>query len=34
MVQSLAFVSFVFGNQATLYSILKRRHLWRSRPGN
>lgn len=33
-VQSLAFVSFVFGSQATLYAIRQRRHIWGSRPGN
>jgi len=33
-VQSLAFVSLVFGSQATLYAIRQRRHLWGSRPSN
>jgi len=33
-VQSLAFVSFVFGSQATLYAIRQRRHMWGSRPSN
>ena len=30
--QTLTFVILVFGNQATLYAIRERRHLWRSRP--
>ncbi len=30
--QSLAFVSLVFGSQATLYAIRQRRHLWGSPP--
>jgi H+-transporting ATPase len=30
--QTLAFVSLVFGSQATLYAIRQRRHLWGSRP--
>jgi H+-transporting ATPase len=32
--QSLTFVILVFGNQATLYAIRERRHLWRSRPSS
>ena len=30
--RTLAFVSLVFGSQATLYAIRQRRHLWGSRP--
>ena len=30
--QSLAFISLVFGSQATLYAIRQRRHMWGSRP--
>jgi len=33
-VQSLAFVSLVFGSQATLYAIRQRRQMWGSRPSN
>ncbi len=33
-VQTLAFVSLVFGSQATLYAIRQRRHMWGSRPSN
>lgn len=32
--QTLAFVTIVFGNQALLYALRDRRHLWSSRPGN
>ena len=32
--QTLAFVTLVFGNQAVLYVVRERRHLWSSRPGN
>jgi H+-transporting ATPase len=32
--QTLAFVSIVFGNQATTYTNRERRHLWSSRPSN
>jgi H+-transporting ATPase len=31
--QTLAFVTIVFGNQATTYANRERRHLWSSRPG-
>lgn len=31
--QTLAFVTLVFGNQAVLYSLRERRRLWASRPG-
>ena len=31
--QSLAFVTLVFGNQALLYVLRERRHMWRSKPG-
>jgi H+-transporting ATPase len=31
-IQSLAFVTLVFGNQATTYNNRERRHLWASRP--
>jgi H+-transporting ATPase len=30
--QSLAFVTLVFGNQAVLYALRERRHFWRSKP--
>ena len=30
--QTLAFVTLVFGNQAALYALRERRHLWSSRP--
>ena len=30
--QTLAFVALVFGNQAVLYSLRERRHMWASRP--
>jgi H+-transporting ATPase len=32
--QTLAFVTLVFGSQALLYVLRERRHLWDSRPGN
>jgi len=32
-VQTLAFVTLVFGNQAVLYALRERRHMWRSTPG-
>jgi H+-transporting ATPase len=32
--RTLAFVSIVYGNQATTYNNRERRHLWSSRPGN
>jgi H+-transporting ATPase len=32
-VQTLAFVTLVFGNQAVLYVVRERRHLWSSKPG-
>jgi H+-transporting ATPase len=32
-IQTLAFVTLVFGNQATTYNNRERRHLWASRPG-
>jgi H+-transporting ATPase len=32
--QTLAFVTVVFGNQALLYVLRERGHMWRSRPGN
>jgi H+-transporting ATPase len=31
--QTLAFVTLVFGSQALLYVLRERRHLWSSRPG-
>jgi len=31
--QTLAFVTIVFGNQAVLYVLRERRHMWRSKPG-
>jgi len=31
--QTLAFVTLVFGNQAVLYVLRERRHMWASRPG-
>ena len=31
--RTLAFVTLVFGNQATLYALRERRHMWSSRPG-
>jgi H+-transporting ATPase len=31
--QTLAFVTLVFGNQALLYVLRERRHIWRSMPG-
>ena len=31
--QTLAFVTLVFGNQATLFALRERDHLWRSKPG-
>jgi len=31
--RTLAFVTLVFGNQATLYALRVRRHMWSSRPG-
>jgi H+-transporting ATPase len=31
--RTLAFVSVVFGNEATLYAVRERRRLWSSRPG-
>ena len=31
--KTLAFITLVFGSQATLYAIRERRHLWSSRPG-
>jgi H+-transporting ATPase len=30
--QTLAFVTLVFGNQAVLYALRERRHMWRSKP--
>jgi H+-transporting ATPase len=30
--RTLAFITLVFGGQATLYAIRERRHLWSSRP--
>jgi H+-transporting ATPase len=30
--QTLAFVTLVFGNQAALYALRERRHMWASRP--
>lgn len=32
--QTLAFVTLVFGNQAVLYVVRERRHMWSSVPGN
>ncbi|MGB7540414.1 MAG: plasma-membrane proton-efflux P-type ATPase [Burkholderiales bacterium] len=32
--QTLALVTLVFGNQAVLYVVRERRHIWNSRPGN
>jgi H+-transporting ATPase len=32
--QTLAFVTLVFGNQAVLYVVRERRHAWSSRPGS
>ena len=32
--QTLAFVTLVFGNQAVLFVLRERRHLWSSRPSN
>jgi H+-transporting ATPase len=32
--QTLAFVTLVFGNQAVLYVLRERRHLWSSKPSN
>ena len=32
--QTMAFVTLVFGNQAVLYVLRERRHMWSSRPGN
>jgi H+-transporting ATPase len=32
VLRTLAFVSLVFGSQATIYAIRERRHLWSSRP--
>jgi len=32
--QTLAFVTLVFGNQAVLYVVRERRHIWSSKPGN
>ena len=32
--RTLAFVSVVFGNQATTYTNRERKHIWSSRPGN
>ncbi len=32
--QTLAFVTLVFGNQAVLYVLRERRHMWASRPSN
>jgi len=32
--QTLAFVTLVFGNQAVLYVVRERRHMWSSLPGN
>lgn len=32
--QTLAFVTLVFGNQAVLYVVRERRHMWSSKPGN
>jgi H+-transporting ATPase len=32
--QTLAFITLVFGNQAVLYVLRERRHLWSSRPSN
>jgi H+-transporting ATPase len=31
--QTLAFVTLVFGNQGVLYVLRERRHMWRSQPG-
>jgi H+-transporting ATPase len=31
--QALTFVALVFGNQAVLYALRERRHMWASRPG-
>jgi len=31
--QTLAFITLVFGNQGLLYVLRERRHLWRSKPG-
>lgn len=31
--QTLAFVTLVFGSQATVYVVRERRHMWHSRPG-
>jgi H+-transporting ATPase len=33
-IQTLAFVTIVFGNQATTYTNRERRHLWSSRPSS
>jgi H+-transporting ATPase len=32
--QTLAFVTLVFGNQGVMYVLRERRHMWRSKPGN
>jgi H+-transporting ATPase len=32
--QTMAFVTLVFGNQAVLYALRERRHMWSSKPGN
>ena len=32
-IQTLAFVTLVYGNQALLYVLRERHHMWRSRPG-
>ena len=32
--QTLAFVTLVFGNQAVLYVLRERRHMWSSKPSN
>jgi H+-transporting ATPase len=32
--QTMAFVTLAFGNQAVLYVLRERRHMWSSRPGN
>jgi H+-transporting ATPase len=32
--QTLAFITLVFGNQAVLYVLRERRHMWSSKPGN
>ena len=32
--QTLAFVTLVFGNQGVLYALRERRHMWSSKPGN